>query len=403
MDSPEPFYPSDAYGFAQLLTGPERSALSRLREVLDTQVRPIVAEYWERGEFPEQIIAPFVDLDLMDPVEVREAGQEPSGLYGGFRNFEIGRVDTSTVTWYNAQSGLFRTTVNLGGSAEQAAELDARIRSFELTGVFALTEPDHGSDIAGGLATTATFTPAADGQDGGGGQWTIDGAKRWIGGAFLADVLAVFARDTADGQVKCFLVPREAAGVKLTKIERKTSLRIMQNADIELTGVRVPDSARLGNINSFADVAKCLRNMRSDVAWIAAGGAAGAYEAALKYVMAREQFGKPLAAFQLIQEKLAHMLSNVTAALAVVVRLTQQQEAGIYRDENSAMAKMFTARMYRETAALAREVCGGNGILLENDVARFHADAEAVYSYEGTHEINALIVGRSITGLGAFR
>ncbi|WP_149956838.1 acyl-CoA dehydrogenase family protein [Zafaria cholistanensis] len=399
----EGFYPSDVYGFAQLLTEAERSALTRLRAVLDTHVRPLLAEYWERGEFPEQIIAPFVDLDLMDPVEVREAGQAPSGLYGGFRNFEIGRVDTSTVTWYNAQAGLFRTTVNLGGSAGQVAELDPRIRSFDVTGVFALTEPDHGSDIAGGLATTATFEPAAgeDGQEG--GHWTIDGAKRWIGGAFLADVLAVFARDTADNQVKCFLVPREAAGVKLTKIERKTSLRIMQNADIELSGVRVPESARLQNINSFADVAGCLRNMRSDVAWIAAGGAAGAYEAALRYVLERRQFGKPLAAFQLIQEKLAHMLSNVTAALAVVVRLTQQQEAGIYRDENSAMAKMFTARMYRETAALAREVCGGNGILLDHDVARFHADAEAVYSYEGTHEINALIVGRSITGLGAFR
>jgi len=407
MDSGvEAFYPSDVYGFAQLLTEAERSALSRLRAVLDTQVRPILAEYWERGEFPEQIVAPFVDLDLMDPVEVREAGQVPSGLYGGFRNFEIGRVDTSTVTWYNAQSGLFRTTVNLGGSAGQVAELDPRIRSFDFTGVFALTEPDHGSDIAGGLATTATFEPAAGGQGNGGpgeGQWTINGAKRWIGGAFLADVLAVFARDTADNQVKCFLVPREAAGVKLSKIERKTSLRIMQNADIELANVRVPESARLQNINSFADVAGCLRNMRSDVAWIAAGGAAGAYEAAVRYVLERQQFGKPLAAFQLIQEKLAHMLSNVTAALAMVVRLTQQQEAGIYRDENSAMAKMFTARMFRETAALAREVCGGNGILLDHDVARFHADAEAVYSYEGTHEINALIVGRSITGLGAFR
>ena len=191
--------------------------------------------------------------------------------------------------------------------------------------------------------------------------------------------------------------------MKLSKIERKTSLRIMQNADIELLDVKVPASARLANINSFADVAACLRNMRSDVAWIAAGASAGAYEAALKYVTERHQFGKPLASFQLIQEKLATMLTNVTASLAMVVSLTQAQDEGIYKDENSAMAKMFTARMLRETAALAREVCGGNGIVLDYDVARFHADAEAIYSYEGTDEINALILGRAITGIGAFR
>ncbi|RAX48570.1 glutaryl-CoA dehydrogenase [Arthrobacter sp. AQ5-05] len=392
------FYPSDQYGFARLLTGAERAALLRLRSVLDTHVRPVLNDFWDRGEFPESIIEPLVGLDLMRPAEVLAAGETVRGLFGGFRNFELARVDASVVTFYNAQSGLFRTTVNLGGSAEQVAELDPRIASYEYKGVFALTEPEHGSDIAGGLATSATFEQGPEG-----GAWVINGAKRWIGGAAQADVLAVFARDTADAKVKCFLVPTNATGVKLSKIERKTSLRIMQNADIELTDVRVPESGRLGNINSFADVAACLRNMRSDVAWIAAGAAAGAYEAALKYVTERHQFGKPLASFQLIQEKLATMLTNVTASLAMVVSLTQAQDEGIYKDENSAMAKMFTARMLRETAALAREVCGGNGIVLDYDVARFHADAEAIYSYEGTDEINALILGRAITGIGAFR
>ncbi|MCV9993320.1 acyl-CoA dehydrogenase family protein [Paeniglutamicibacter sp. ZC-3] len=392
------FYPSDQYGFARLLSDAERAALLRLRAVLDTHVRPVLADHWERGEFPESIVAPLIELDMMRPAEVLAAGEQVRGLFGGFRNFELARVDASVVTFYNAQSGLFRTTVNLGGSPEQAAELDPRIASYEYKGVFALTEPDHGSDIAGGLATTATFT-----DDGRGGHWVINGAKRWIGGAAQADVLAVFARDTADGKVKCFLVPTDAPGVKLSKIERKTSLRIMQNADIELVDVTVPETARLANINSFADVAACLRNMRSDVAWIAAGAAAGAYEAALKYVTERHQFGKPLASFQLIQEKLATMLTNVTASLAMVTSLTQAQDEGIYKDENSAMAKMFTARMLRETAALAREVCGGNGIVLDYDVARFHADAEAIYSYEGTDDINALILGRAITGIGAFR
>lgn len=390
------FYPSDQYGFANLLTDAERAALLRLRGVLDEHVRPVVNEYWERGEFPTQVIAPLVEQDLMNPAEVLAAGESVRGLYAGFRNFELARVDASIVTFYNAQSGLFRTTVNLGGSEAQVAELDPQITAYTYKGVFALTEPDHGSDIAGGLETSATFDEATS-------SWVINGAKRWIGGAVLADVLAVFARDTADKQVKCFLVPTDSVGVSMTKIERKTALRIMQNADIDLVDVRVPDSARLAKINSFADVAACLRNMRSDVAWIATGAAAGAYEAALKYVTERKQFGKSLASFQLIQAKLATMLSNVTACLGMVTALTQAQDAGIYKDENSAMAKMFTARMLRETAALAREICGGNGIVLDYDVARFHADAEAIYSYEGTDEINALIIGRSITGIGAFR
>nr|WP_245356958.1 acyl-CoA dehydrogenase family protein [Paeniglutamicibacter kerguelensis] len=381
-----------------MLSDAERAALLRLRTALDEHVRPVVNEYWERGEFPEQITGPLVGLDLMEPAEVLAAGEKVRGLFAGFRNFELARIDASVATFYNAQSGLFRTTVNLGGSEEQAAALDPKISSYDLRGVFALTEPEHGSDIAGGLETSASFE-----DDERGGSWVINGSKRWIGGAAQADVLAVFARDTADGQVKCFLVPADAPGVTLSKIERKASLRIMQNADIDLADVRVPDSARLARINSFADVAACLRNMRSDVAWIATGAAAGAYEAALKYVSERKQFGKPLASFQLIQEKLAQMLSNVTACLGMVVRLTEQQDQGLYKDESSAMAKMFTARMLRETVALAREICGGNGIVLDYDVARFHADAEAIYSYEGTHEINALIVGRAVTGIGAFR
>lgn len=212
----------------------------------------------------------------------------------------------------------------------------------------------------------------------------------------------MFARDVADGQVKAFLVDRGALGVTLEKIHGKTALRMMQNAHITLEGVRVPESMRLHNVDSFRDVAAMLRAMRSDVAWIATGIAAGAFEAALRYVKERQQFGRPLASFQLVQEKLARMLGNVTSALSLVVRLTEQQAKGVYRDQDSALAKMQTSLLMRETVALAREVVGGNGITLETDVARFHADAEAVYSYEGTHEINALIIGRALTGESAF-
>jgi glutaryl-CoA dehydrogenase len=297
-------------------------------------------------------------------------------------------------TFYNAVSGLFRTAVNRGGSPEQVAELDPKIQTFELFGVFCLTEAEHGSDIARGLETSAKRD---------GDTWTINGSKRWIGGVFAANTLAIFARDVADGHVKCFLVPKNTPGVSYSKIEGKTSLKIMQNADIVLDNVKVGDEVRLQNVNSFADVAGLLRNTRSDVSWIACGTMAGAYEAAVDYVMKREQFGKPIASFQLIQEKLARMLANCTAALAMTVRLTQQQQDGVYLDENSAMTKMQTSLLLRQTVAMAREIVGGNGIVVDYDVARFFADAEAIYSYEGTHEINSLVVGRAITGIGSFK
>jgi glutaryl-CoA dehydrogenase len=387
----------DWYDAASLLTDDERLVLGRLREFLETRAKPVVADYWERGEFPDEIAQPLIDLDLMEPAELTRDGQRARGIYQGFRIFELARTDASIATFYTAQAGLFRTAIRVGASEEQQKEWMPQVIDFSLKGVFSLTEPESGSDIAGGLATTARHEPGPDG-----GTWVLDGAKRWIGGAFTADVLAVFARDVADGQVKAFLVPREAPGVTLEKIHRKTALRMMQNAHITLDGVRVTEADRLHGVNSFKDVAAMLRAMRSDVAWIATGVQAGAFEAALAYVREREQFGRQLGSFQLVQEKLARMLGNLTASLSLVVRLTEQQEKGIYRDQDSALAKMQTSLLMRETVALAREVVGGNGITLDTEVARFHADAEAVYSYEGTHEINALIVGRALTGQSAF-
>jgi len=383
----------DPYGFAHThLSAPARAALAELREVLERDVRPLMDDAWETATMPDGVLGALIPLHLMDPDGV-DAAEAASSMFSGFRTYLLARTDVSVATMYNAQSGLFRAAVALGGSPEQAAALEPRIRSFDLKGVFALTEPEHGSDIAGGLATTARRD---------GDAWVLDGAKRWIGGAVSADVIAVFARDEADGQVKLFVVPREADGVTVSTIRGKVSLRPMQNAVITLEGVRVPESARLHRVNGWRDVAGILRMMRSDVSWIAAGLQAGALEAAVRYVREREQFGRPIGAFQLVQEKLARMAGNLTASLAMAVQLSARQDAGFACDENSALAKMQTARLARETVSLGREVCGGNGILLENDVARFFADAEAVYSYEGTHEVNALIVGRALTGSSAF-
>ena len=383
----------DPYAFAEThLSDAARAALGRLQDVLDRDIHPLLAEAWETASMPPEILDALEPLDLMRPegVDASEAG---SSMFSGFRNYVLARTDVSVATLYNAQSGLFRSAVALGGSPAQAAELDPRIASFGLRGVFALTEPEHGSDIARGLATTARRD---------GDAWIIDGEKKWIGGAAASDVLAVFARDVEDDAVKAFLVPTDAAGFAIETICGKVSLRPMQNALIRLDGVRVAEDSRLQRVEGWRDVSRILRAMRSDVAWIAAGLQAGALEAAVRYVGERHQFGRPLGGFQLVQERIARMLGNVTSSLGMVVQLSLRQDRGEWADENSALAKMHTARLARETVALAREVLGGNGILLEHDVARFFADAEAVYSYEGTHDINSLIVGRAVTGSSAF-
>ncbi|MGO1769061.1 MAG: acyl-CoA dehydrogenase family protein [Microbacterium sp.] len=383
----------DRLGFAQRhLSGEARAVLAGMVEALEEHVRPLLEDAWERAIMPEEVIGTLAPLNLMEPDGV-SPDEADSSMYSGFRNYLLARLDVSVATMYNGQSGLFRAAIRHGSSPEQAEAWDPLVRRFEMRGVFALTEPEHGSDVAGGMATTAR-------REGDG--WVLDGAKRWIGGAPSADVIAVFARDEEDGAVKCFLVDREAPGVDLEVIRGKVSLRPVQNAHITLADVRVGEDRRLQNVNSWRDVTGLLRRMRSDVAFIAAGLAAGALRAAIAYTRERRQFGRPISSFQLVQEKLARMLGNATSSLALATELAACQDAGTWNDENAALAKMVTAERARENAALAREVMGGNGILLENDAARFFADAEAVYSYEGTHEINALIVGRSLTGESAF-
>lgn len=280
----------DPYGFAEThLSEPARAALGRLQDVLDRDIRPLLADAWETASMPSGILDALIPLDLMRPEGV-PASEADSSMFSGFRNYVLARTDASVATLYNAQSGLFRSVVALGGSPAQAAELDPRIASFEVRGAFALTEPDHGSDIARGLATTARRD---------GDAWVIDGEKKWIGGAAASDLLAVFARDLEDDAVKAFLIPTDAAGVALEAIGGKVSLRPMQNALIRIDGARVAEASRLQGVNGWHDVSRILRAMRSDVAWIAAGLQGGALEAAVRYVSERRQFGRPLSGFQL--------------------------------------------------------------------------------------------------------
>jgi len=386
-------YAADVWGFEQQLTEAERTVLKRLRTFLEEEATPVINDYWERGETPVHLREGLASLDLVDPEELRVAGETPRGLFIGFRNYELSRTDSSLGILFGGQVGMFRTVVRDGGSPEQVARWDAAIADFSMTGCFALTEPDHGSDVARGLETTARFEN---------GTWILNGKKRWIGNAALSEYIAVVAKDVADGQAKIFLARTDDPGVHLSKIEGKTSVRMVNNANIDLTDVRVPDSYRLQRVNSFDDINRIFRTLRPDVVWNAAGLQAGVYEAALEYAKQREQFGRPIASFQLIQEKLTRILGNASASLSIAVRLSELQDRGACRDEDAALAKMWVCDRMRETVALGREIAGGNGILLDYNLARHFADAESLYTFEGTREVNALIVGRAITGYSAF-
>ncbi len=385
--------PTDLLGFGELLSDAARAKLQLLRDTLHEHARPHLAEWWEAGESPAHLRPLLAGLHLDDDPSLLGDDGQLDPYYAGFKYFEFQRFDASIATLYHGQLGMFRTVVREGGSPEQVAELDPRIPSFDLSGCFALTEPEHGSDVASGLATTATRD---------GDEWVISGHKRWIGNAALSDVLLVIARDAADGAAKAFLVPRAAPGVTVDDIRGKIALRMVRNGDIRLDAVRVPESARLQRIDSFRDVSRILAKLRYVVGWNAAGLQTGAYEAALRYALGREQFGRPIAGFQLIQEKLTRMLGNATATLAFAVRLTELNRRGDLTAEVAALAKTWAADRVRETVALGREIAGAEGIRVDHDLARYFTDAEAVYTYEGTHEINSLIVGRAVTGLSAF-
>lgn len=384
---------ADFYGYETLLTDREKSFIADLRQYLEAEVRPIVNEHWERAEFPMAVIPKLHELGLVGLGSPETRPFENSAAFRGWVALELSRVDASVSTYVGVQNGLVLGTLALTGSEEQQAEWLPKLASGETRGAFGLTEPLSGSDSAQGLRTTAT----RDGDN-----WVLNGAKRWIGNATFSEITIIWARDIADNQVKGFIVPTSTPGYTATKMEGKQSLRMVQNADIRLQNVVVPESLRLQNANSFRDTAKVLRQTRAEVAWGAVGVAVGAYEAALRYSQQRIQFGKPIAAHQLVQDLLVKSVGNITASIGMCMRVSDMLDRGEQHDEHSALAKAFATARMRETVAYAREILGGNGILMEYDVIRFFADAEAMYSYEGTREMNTLIVGRAITGQPAF-
>lgn len=383
----------DFYELGKTLPPEDREIQLAVREFMEREIRPIANEYWNKAQFPMHIIPKMAELNIAGLTYQGYGCPGKSALLEGFIAMEMARVDTSMSTFFGVQSGLAMGSIYLCGSEEQKNTWLPKMQKLECIGAFGLTEPEVGSAVAGGLHTTCKKE---------GDQWILNGQKKWIGNATFSDITVIWARDLDDQQVKGFIVRKDTPGFTTEKMEDKMALRTVQNARITLQDCIIDEKDRLQEANSFRDTAEVLRMTRAGVAWQAVGCARGAYEAALKYTNERVQFGKPIASFQLVQDLLVTMLGDLTAMQAMVFRLSQMQDEGELLDEHASLAKVFCTLRMRDIVDHARELFGGNGILLEYDIARFVADAEAIYSYEGTKEINSLIVGRAITGHSAF-
>ncbi|MBN8787170.1 MAG: acyl-CoA dehydrogenase family protein [Terrimonas sp.] len=383
----------DFYELHLRLSDEDKALQLRVREFMEKEIKPVVNNYWLHDDFPFEVIPKFAELGLCGVTYKGYGCPGKSFLMEGIIAMEMGRIDASIATFFGVQSGLAMGSIYLCGSEEQKQEWLPAMHELKKIGAFGLTEPEVGSGAAGGLTTTVKRTENG---------WVLNGQKKWIGNATFADLIIIWARDVDNGEVKGFIVRKDTPGMMVEKIKGKMALRIVQNGLITLTDCVVQESDRLPGANSFKDTAKILQMTRAGVAWMAVGCARGAYENALDYTRKRKQFGKPIASFQLIQNHLVEMLSNLTAMQSMVYRLSELQDEGLLKDEHASLAKVFCSLRTRDIVSRAREVMGGNGILLDHNVARFVADAEAIYSYEGTKEINSLIVGRAITGFSAF-
>jgi glutaryl-CoA dehydrogenase len=391
---PVPVPNADFYELIELLNPVEKTVVEKVRTYMQTKVQPVINKYWSDDAFPFELLPSFKEIGIGG------LGYEGYGCAGGsqtlygFVTMEIARVDASFCTFWGVHSGLAMGSIYLDGSEEQKQKWLLQMARYEKIGCFALTEPLVGSGASSGLTTTAKRK---------GDTWVLNGQKRWIGNSTWCDLSIVWARDLADNQVKGFIVENNSTpGFSVEKIEHKIALKVVQNGQITLKDVRVPEANRLQGGNSFRDTARVLRMTRYMVGWASTGIQMGAFEATLKYAQERLQFGKPIASFQMIQDLLAKMLANLTACQCLMLRLAQLDDEGKLGDHHAALAKAFCTAKSRETVSWGREVLGGNGIVADYNVARFFADAEALYSYEGTYQMQNLIVGKAITGHGAF-
>ena len=384
---------ADFYALELLLDDQDQALLHRVRGFMEKEVQPIINRYWTRAKFPHEILPGLRGLGIAGIPYDGYGCPGKSPLLDGMVAMELARTDPSIATFLGVHGGLAMGSIYRCGSEEQKQRWLPAMARMDKLGAFGLTEPEVGSGVARGLATTAR----RDGED-----WVLDGRKKWIGNASFADLTVIWARDAEDDQVKGFVVEAGTPGFETEDLVDKIALRAVPNALITLDGVRVPEANRLQHANSFRDTATVLRITRAGVAWQAVGCARGAYEHALAYALEREQFGRPIGGFQLVQDLLVKMLGNITASAMLCARLAQLQEAGKAGDEHASLAKAYCTARMRETVGWARELLGGNGILLDFHVIRHMVDLESIHTFEGTETVQTLLVGRDITGVAAF-
>lgn len=384
---------SDYYQFDDLLNSEERAVRAKVRECMEKEIAPIMAEYWEKAEFPFHIIPKLGALHIAGGT-IKGYGCPGLSIIGSaIATAEVARVDASCSTFILVHSSLAMLTIALCGSEDQKQKYLPSLSQLNTVACWALTEPDNGSD-ASGLQTTATKVA---------GGWILEGQKRWIGNSTFADLLIIFARNTSTNQINGYIVKKDSPGLTATKMENKIGLRIVQNGDIVMKRVFVPDEDRLPGVNSFQDTNKVLAVSRVMVAWQPIGISMGVYDMCLRYLKERKQFGAPLAAFQINQQKLVQMLGNVQAMFLVGWRLCKLYESGKMTTGHASLGKSWITVKARETVALGRELLGGNGILADFLVAKAFCDMEPIYTYEGTYDINTLVTAREVTGIASFK
>ncbi|ERS42016.1 MULTISPECIES: acyl-CoA dehydrogenase family protein [Corynebacterium] len=355
-------------------------------------VEAVINDYWQRAEIPFDLIPEIVERDLLtDGLDV--PGHETlSHLGSGLTLMEVARIDGSVATILAVQAGLAMRSIDMCGSQEQKDKYLPKMAKGELLGAFALTEPDHGSDSIA-LETTA----ARDGDE-----WVLNGEKKWIGLGKGGDISVVWAR-TEDGEVSGFIVPQDAKGYDAQVIENKISLRAIHQAHIKLKDVRIPAENQLQNAKTFKDTAAVLMATRTGVAWIALGAAIACYEKAREYADERIQFGRRLSESQIIQQRLVDMQLEISQMMLLNRHIAELNASGKLTGEQASFNKLRCTRGARKVAADARDMLGGVGILLDNNIARHFADIEAYHTYEGTDTVQSLIIGKKITGVGAFK
>ncbi|MGY1749096.1 acyl-CoA dehydrogenase family protein [Modestobacter sp. SYSU DS0511] len=381
---------TDFYVLEDLLAPAEVEVRDRVREFCAREVTPVINDYWERAEFPFALLPGIAGLGIAGGTVRGHGSPGMSAVAAGLVAREWARADGSLGTFYGVHSYLAMQSIAMLGSDEQQERWLPAMARLATIGAFGLTEPQHGSDAVA-LETQARRD---------GDEYVLTGAKKWIGNGTIADLVLIWARDE-NGDVGGFVVPKGSTGWTATRMTGKTALRAVWQAEITLDGVRVPAENRLARCSSFKDVARVLDRTRYTVAWRALGVAEAAYELALAHTLRREQFGQPIAGYQLVQEKLARMLAEITSMQLLCWRLSVLADQDRMTAAMASLAKMNNAKKARAIVADARDLLGGDGILLEHHVARHHADIEAIYTFEGTDHVQALIVGREVTGISA--